>query len=202
MYANPSGHFEILATIAVGAAAGVLTSVTAGMAARGLDSLITSAEEDRNILETASQFAEDVLNPEDVAKDAIIGGATAGITYEANASLSKTIDKVKQTKKNLCEKTPNIEKKTVTTENSTVKVSVDIANGGGEDGIYSVAKSNQGQGFSSKGYSPQLGERTFEGYVNKNVPGDVETKLFTHSSGFNTNPKNGSVTVPGVKEKM
>ena len=49
---------------------------------------------------------------------------------------------------------------------------------------------NSGQGFSPKGYNPQPGERTFEGYVNKNVPRDVETKLFTHSNDFNTNPKN------------
>ena len=49
---------------------------------------------------------------------------------------------------------------------------------------------NSGQGFSPKGYNPQPGERTFEGYVNKNVPRDVETKLITHSSDFNTNPKN------------
>ena len=49
---------------------------------------------------------------------------------------------------------------------------------------------NSGQGFSPKGYNPQHGERTFEGYVNNNVPRDAETKLFTHSSDFNTNPKN------------
>ena len=61
---------------------------------------------------------------------------------------------------------------------------------GSESGNTSVAKPNHGQGFSSKGYNPKPGERTFEGYVNNNVPRDVETKLFTHSSGFNTNPKN------------
>ena len=37
---------------------------------------------------------------------------------------------------------------------------------------------------------PEPGERTFEGYVNNNVPQNVETKLFTHSSGYNTNPRN------------
>ena len=53
-----------------------------------------------------------------------------------------------------------------------------------------VPKPNHGQGFSKKGYFPKPGERTFEGYVNNNVPQNVETKLFTHSSGFNTNPRN------------
>ena len=112
------------------------------MAARGLDSLITSAEEDINISETASQFAEDVLNPEEVAKDAIIGGATAGITYGVNTTLSKAINKVNQTKKNLCEKTPKIEKKTVTTENSTAKVNVDTAKGSGIEGGSSLSKTS------------------------------------------------------------
>ena len=52
---------------------------------------------------------------------------------------------------------------------------------------YTVPKPNHGQGFSRKGYFPKPGERTFEGYVNNNVPQNRETKLFTHSSGFNTN---------------
>ena len=51
----------------------------------------------------------------------------------------------------------------------------------------SVAKPNQGQGFSSKGYNPQPGERTFEGYV-KQIS-DPEISLYTKSSGFNNNPK-------------
>ena len=58
------------------------------------------------------------------------------------------------------------------------------------DDRYTAPKPNHGQGFSKKGYFPKLGERTFEGYVNNNVPQNVETKLFTHSSGFNTNPRN------------
>ena len=52
-----------------------------------------------------------------------------------------------------------------------------------------MPKPNQGQGFSSKGYNPKPGERTLEGYINNNVPRDVETKLFTNSIDFNTNPK-------------
>lgn len=52
----------------------------------------------------------------------------------------------------------------------------------------STPKPNSGQGFSAKGYNPQPGERTFEGYMNKNVPQTPETKLYTNSSGFNTNP--------------
>jgi len=59
---------------------------------------------------------------------------------------------------------------------------------GSEGDSYSPTP-NSGQGFSPKGYNPQPGERTFEGYVNNNVPRDVETKLFTHSSNFNTNPR-------------
>lgn len=53
-----------------------------------------------------------------------------------------------------------------------------------------VPKPNHGQGFSRKGYNPEPGERTFEGYVNNKVPRNVETKLFTHSGGFNTNSRN------------
>ena len=57
----------------------------------------------------------------------------------------------------------------------------------GKSGTSSVAKPNQGQGFSSKGYNPQPGERTFEGYV-KQIS-DPEISLYTKSSGFNNNPK-------------
>ncbi|MFR3192599.1 MAG: RHS repeat-associated core domain-containing protein [Waltera sp.] len=59
--------------------------------------------------------------------------------------------------------------------------------GAGESDTSSVAKPNQGQGFSSKGYNPQPGERTFEGYV-KQIS-DPEISLYTKSSGFNNNPK-------------
>jgi len=64
------------------------------------------------------------------------------------------------------------------------------SNGAGSDsksGTSSVAKPNQGQGFSSKGYNPQPGERTFEGFV-KQIS-DPEISLYTKSSGFNNNPK-------------
>lgn len=71
------------------------------------------------------------------------------------------------------------------------KVASMLKKGGGYQGrTPSVAKPNHGQGFSPKGYNPKPGERTFEGYVKNNVPRDVETKLFTNSSDFNTNPKN------------
>ena len=43
--------------------------------------------------------------------------------------------------------------------------------------------------IDEKGYKPKPGERTFEGYIKENVPLDVETKLFTASKHFNTNPK-------------
>ena len=43
--------------------------------------------------------------------------------------------------------------------------------------------------INEKGYKPKPGERTFEGYIKENVPVDVETKLFTDSKHFNTNPK-------------
>ena len=46
-----------------------------------------------------------------------------------------------------------------------------------------ATKPNQGQGFASKGYNPQPGERTFEGYVKQNA--DPEVSLYTSSSGFN-----------------
>lgn len=51
-----------------------------------------------------------------------------------------------------------------------------------------VESANSGQEFLPKGYKPQPGERTFEGYVNSSVSKDKETKLFTRSSDFNTNP--------------
>ena len=56
-----------------------------------------------------------------------------------------------------------------------------------KSGSPSVAKPNQGQGFSSKGYNPQPGERTFVGYVKQTS--DPEISLYTKSSGFNNNPK-------------
>ncbi|MGN9018472.1 RHS repeat domain-containing protein, partial [Lachnospiraceae bacterium HCP1S3_C3] len=62
-----------------------------------------------------------------------------------------------------------------------------MSKGISESGTSSVAKPNQGQGFSSKGYNPQPGERTFEGYVKQTS--DPEISLYTKSSGFNNNPK-------------
>ena len=56
-----------------------------------------------------------------------------------------------------------------------------------QSGSKSVAKSNQGQGFSAKGYNPNPGERTFEGYVKQTS--DPEISLYTKSSGFNNNSK-------------
>lgn len=53
-----------------------------------------------------------------------------------------------------------------------------------------LGQSTSSQGYNPKGYNPEPGERTFEGYVNRNVPQDVETKLYTNSTDFNTNPKN------------
>ena len=48
---------------------------------------------------------------------------------------------------------------------------------------------NTGQGFSSKGYNPQPGERTLDGYVRNNA--NPEISLTTQSPGFNNN--NGNV---------
>ena len=39
--------------------------------------------------------------------------------------------------------------------------------------------------ITNKGYKPQPGERTFEGYVKNNA--DPEISLYTDSSGFNNN---------------
>ena len=43
----------------------------------------------------------------------------------------------------------------------------------------------------NKGYKPQLGERTFDGYVKNNVSTDAEVKLYTASAEFNSN--NGKI---------
>ena len=48
---------------------------------------------------------------------------------------------------------------------------------------------NTGQGFSSKGYNPQPGERTLDGYIKNNA--NPEISLTTQSPGFNNN--NGNV---------
>jgi RHS repeat-associated protein len=49
-----------------------------------------------------------------------------------------------------------------------------------------VAKAVTDTGFSSKGYNPKPGERTFEGYVKDNVPLNKETALYTNSKDFNS----------------
>lgn len=54
-----------------------------------------------------------------------------------------------------------------------------------EKAVIRSAVEGTGKGLETKGYKPQPGERTFEGYVNDNVPIDKETKLFTNSPGFN-----------------
>ncbi len=43
----------------------------------------------------------------------------------------------------------------------------------------------------SRGYKPQPGERTFEGYVKNNVSTDAEVNLYASSAGFNSN--NGNI---------
>ena len=48
-----------------------------------------------------------------------------------------------------------------------------------------VPKPNHGQGFSRKGYNPQDGERTFEGYIQKMVSHDAEVSFYTNSKEFN-----------------
>lgn len=58
-----------------------------------------------------------------------------------------------------------------------------------QSGTTSAAKPNHGQGFSSKGYNPQPGERTLKGYVEQNA--NPEISLTTQSSGFNNN--NGNI---------
>ncbi|WP_429374587.1 RHS repeat domain-containing protein [Paenibacillus sp. DS2015] len=47
----------------------------------------------------------------------------------------------------------------------------------------------EGKGLETRGYKPQGDERTFEGYVKKNVPANKETTLHTQSKGFNNNSK-------------
>ena len=51
------------------------------------------------------------------------------------------------------------------------------------DDRYTVPKPNHGQGFSKKGYFPEPGERTFEGYVLRHA--DPEISLYTKAEGFN-----------------
>lgn len=51
-----------------------------------------------------------------------------------------------------------------------------------------IPKPNHGQGFSRRGYNPQDGERTFEGYVRNNA--NPEISLYTKSAGFNNNRGN------------
>jgi hypothetical protein len=46
------------------------------------------------------------------------------------------------------------------------------------------------KGLATRGYKPEPGERTFEGFVKNNVPVDKEITLHTNSPAFNTSPKN------------
>ena len=63
-----------------------------------------------------------------------------------------------------------------------------------------VPKPNHGQGFSRRGYNPQDGERTFEGYVRNNA--NPEISLYTKSAGFNNSKGNigGQFKRLGAKE--
>ncbi|ONK25451.1 hypothetical protein BVE84_08260 [Streptococcus azizii] len=67
-------------------------------------------------------------------------------------------------------------------ESAPKQQSVSSASGTIVDSSYSL---------HSRGYKPQPGERTFEGYLKNNVPIDVEVKLHTDSADFNSN--NGMV---------
>lgn len=53
-----------------------------------------------------------------------------------------------------------------------------------ETGAVNINK-GANKGLASRGYKPRPGERTFNGFVNNNVPKTKETKLYTNSSGFN-----------------
>ncbi|MGG4147628.1 polymorphic toxin-type HINT domain-containing protein, partial [Paenibacillus algorifonticola] len=55
--------------------------------------------------------------------------------------------------------------------------------------VHNCAVKGMGKGLETRGYKPQPGERTFDGYVNKNVAADKETTLHTNSKGFNNNSR-------------
>lgn len=54
-----------------------------------------------------------------------------------------------------------------------------------QGGNGSTGRPTEAQGFSNKGYNPQPGERTLEGYVKQNA--NPEISLHTNSAGFNNN---------------
>ncbi|WP_426333402.1 RHS repeat domain-containing protein [Paenibacillus silvae] len=56
-------------------------------------------------------------------------------------------------------------------------------------GLMKCETEGTGNGLETRGYKPQPGERTFDGYVKNNVPVDKETTLHTHSKGFNNNSR-------------
>ncbi len=58
----------------------------------------------------------------------------------------------------------------------------------GRGNLSNVGKPNSGQGFSPKGYTPQQGERTIDGYVKQNA--NPEIALYTKSAGFNNSKGN------------
>ena len=75
------------------------------------------------------------------------------------------------------------------TEKTAKEATEKTAKEAAEKGIKSGTP-NYGKGYSPKGYNPKPDERTFEGYMKNNVPEEKETKLYTKSQEFNTNPQN------------
>ena len=75
------------------------------------------------------------------------------------------------------------------TEKTAKETAEKTAKEAAEKGIKSGTP-NYGKGYSPKGYNPKPDERTFEGYMKNNVPEEKETKLYTKSQEFNTNPQN------------
>jgi RHS repeat-associated protein len=75
---------------------------------------------------------------------------------------------------------------------SLVNSSLKIGNGAQavNQGIKQVSAKGIDKGLATRGYKPEPGERTFEGFVKNNVPVDKETTLHTNSPGFNTSLKN------------
>lgn len=89
----------------------------------------------------------------------------------------------------------------------SIRNSIRSTRGGNKGGsqaprTYEPGRPTSGQGFSDRGYKPQLGERTFDGYVNNNVSKNAEVSLYTDAKGFNNIGNAGGEfkrfgTVPG-----